>query len=163
MNTETSDTPEPLDLDFAGQINVEATCAGCGYSLRGLQATGLCPECSYPIADSIRPKVPRRSSGQRAFTILWTAILFTALVVDLSISALEATEEGVVTTILFAAIWGFLVVSSIIALIVAGVSERATVATWFVLIAGLLLASAAALVHVVLVPVLMPVTVIVAV
>ncbi len=46
-----ADQPAP---DDTGEIRTDLACQRCGYNLRGLNATGLCPECGTPISLSLR-------------------------------------------------------------------------------------------------------------
>lgn len=160
MSNETSDTPEPIDLDFAGQINIEATCSGCGYSLRGLKQNGRRPECSYPIIDSLRPVTPHRNRGQKAFMIMCGVVVLGILFADLGLSVFMPSEYGLDTTILFGIIWAFVVFWGIIALIAVELHARATAALWVVLILGVLLAILATTIHVITIPILMPVMIV---
>jgi hypothetical protein len=41
-------------LDTDGRLIVDAPCVGCGYNLRTASLTGICPECSHPVAHSVQ-------------------------------------------------------------------------------------------------------------
>ena len=43
---------EQCDAD--GRVCVDAPCLNCGYNLRTLLTTGLCPECGQPVMPSLR-------------------------------------------------------------------------------------------------------------
>ena len=45
-------TPEGIRLDAASRIDVDLHCLKCGYNLRGLLPSGLCPECGTPVGRS---------------------------------------------------------------------------------------------------------------
>ena len=47
----------PLRFDTDGRIASRAICVGCGYSLRGLDLKGTCPECGLQISISTRPNL----------------------------------------------------------------------------------------------------------
>ncbi len=47
-----SDLP-PIMLDDRGCIAQDIACRSCGYALRGLPPTGVCPECATPVGRSI--------------------------------------------------------------------------------------------------------------
>ncbi len=38
-----------------GEVIVDVACRACGYNLRGLPASGVCPECACPLARSLLP------------------------------------------------------------------------------------------------------------
>jgi Zn finger protein HypA/HybF involved in hydrogenase expression len=44
----------PSAVDEHGRVAVDALCLTCGYNIRGLEATGRCPECGVAIANSVR-------------------------------------------------------------------------------------------------------------
>ena len=50
--------PEPAieaaAVDAQGVVVSDAPCRQCGYNLRGLNKTGVCPECASPVAVSVR-------------------------------------------------------------------------------------------------------------
>ncbi|NLX21944.1 MAG: hypothetical protein GXY55_09795 [Phycisphaerae bacterium] len=52
----------------AGPIDHDLSCSHCSYNLRGLLASGLCPECGQPIATAVDAAV-------RRLTPQWTAML----------------------------------------------------------------------------------------
>lgn len=51
VKTTPSDEDNPVD---AASIETDIYCIRCGYNLRGLQRSSCCPECSMPVADSLR-------------------------------------------------------------------------------------------------------------
>jgi hypothetical protein len=44
----------PAAVDDQGRVVVDALCLSCGYNIRGLDASGPCPECGVAIANSVR-------------------------------------------------------------------------------------------------------------
>ncbi len=56
--------PTAETLDAAGCVAVDAPCVGCGYNVRTLHSSGLCPECGHSINHSLRgyflPYAPAR-------------------------------------------------------------------------------------------------------
>ena len=61
----------------------ELTCHRCGYSLRGLSRTGVCPECGFAIEHSIRrDHVQRWTRGRVAFVVVWSSIIALAMVLN---------------------------------------------------------------------------------
>lgn len=46
--------PPTAALDADGRIAIDAHCINCGYNLRTLGATAVCPECAHPVTLSIR-------------------------------------------------------------------------------------------------------------
>ena len=52
--------PRPVEI-ADGRINQDCKCISCGYNLRTLPATGVCPECGNPydaMAATARPRSP---------------------------------------------------------------------------------------------------------
>jgi hypothetical protein len=41
-------------LDAEGRVAADIPCVRCGYNVRTLPATGVCPECAHPVAWSLR-------------------------------------------------------------------------------------------------------------
>lgn len=41
-------------IDAAGMVAADVPCRRCGYNVRGLQITGLCPECATPVGLSVQ-------------------------------------------------------------------------------------------------------------
>jgi len=46
---------EPSSSSPPTHIAIDLPCVGCGYNLRTLSVTGLCPECARAVADSLPP------------------------------------------------------------------------------------------------------------
>jgi len=44
--------PSAIPLDDDGRITINVACVNCGYNLRTLLASGVCPECAAPVAHS---------------------------------------------------------------------------------------------------------------
>ena len=53
MSDQTNQTSTTI-LDDTGHIATDLPCVNCGYNLRTLSATGICPECAAPVAQSTR-------------------------------------------------------------------------------------------------------------
>ena len=56
-------SPEALDgAAMSSLLGYDAACLTCGYNLRGLPLSGVCPECSAPVenASSTSSQAPAR-------------------------------------------------------------------------------------------------------
>ena len=51
-------------MDHAQTITTDIPCQNCKYNLRGLNQTGLCPECGWPIWVSVRSHFEPAASGR---------------------------------------------------------------------------------------------------
>lgn len=77
------EAPVPIGAD--GNLTADRACVRCGYNLRGLPRAGVCPECSTPVADSLRTKVLKYSSPEylaklhRGVFLVQTAIIIQIL------------------------------------------------------------------------------------
>src|SRR5262245_2317173 len=63
-------------VDWSGMpqfsnVGVSVACGGCGYDLRGLPVTGVCPECGRPVAAAV-PACPRCDRMHRRVVALET-------------------------------------------------------------------------------------------
>ena len=73
----------PIGAD--GNLAADRACVRCGYNLRGLPRAGVCPECSTPVADSLRTKILKYSSPEylaklhRGVFLVQTAIIIQIL------------------------------------------------------------------------------------
>ncbi len=61
MPTPEESSEVPLHADGHSLVHAHLACANCGYNLRGLPVTGVCPECAWPIRNSHYPDSPYRS------------------------------------------------------------------------------------------------------
>ncbi|MCC6676675.1 MAG: hypothetical protein IT436_05980 [Phycisphaerales bacterium] len=71
-------------------VDFDQACIRCGYNVRGLPTTGLCPECATPVADSLRgfllryaaPEYRRRLVGALGLVtngiLILIVVMFTA-------------------------------------------------------------------------------------
>lgn len=77
-------------------VRVKLKCRGCGYDLRGLSATGTCPECGHPINKTVLSTLDPETSGlPRLRTPTRTAMAYLVMVIMMFLS----TCLGVATTI----------------------------------------------------------------
>lgn len=110
----------PELLDEGGHVAADRACVGCGYNLRTLPATGHCPECGHPIADSVRPLsfidadrdwLTSLSSGAAVLTIVFiSTTVFVAVGAGLTLLApsLRSIAYNQCTISALAAFWPLL-------------------------------------------------------
>ena len=113
----------------------EVLCVGCGYSLRGLNAEGVCPECGIPVERSLvddrlanaEPSwLARICRGQAwltvgASTLAWTTIagLIAVILLPLAMFPFQLQVQSVVLLVFWIA-WLILVVASLLASAIGG-------------------------------------------
>lgn len=56
-------------LDRTQPITTDIPCQNCEYNLRGLDQTGLCPECGSPISVSVRSHFEPTASSGRPYVV----------------------------------------------------------------------------------------------
>jgi hypothetical protein len=61
--------PLATSLDSQGFVAVDIHCRKCGYNVRGLRHTGLCPECATPVGISLTGDMLRYSNPEWVATI----------------------------------------------------------------------------------------------
>ena len=100
-------------LEEGLRVAVDVPCVGCGYNLRMLMVTGLCPECAMPVAPSIEAeratatfnlKRVRRGAVLLAFSMLIESAFSGGLYfghVDLLFNDHEAIRTAVLSIISF--------------------------------------------------------------
>jgi len=69
---------DSLECEGSGGISSDTPCGWCGYNLRGLKPTGLCPECGKPVCHSLRRQGERQEMPSRLFR--WCRAAYVAAV-----------------------------------------------------------------------------------
>ena len=91
-----------LKRDAEGRLAEDLPCRGCGYNLRGLDESGLCPECSAPVGRSVTGDLLRFADPQ------WVERLVTGLG-----WAIVGILAGIVTNVLVTVTFQFLIGAAI--------------------------------------------------
>ncbi len=107
------EAPVPIGAD--GNLAADRACVRCGYNLRGLPRAGVCPECSTPVADSLRTKILKYSSPEylaslhRGVFLVQTAIIVQILIGFTMFGGALAMKNAVAQLQLIAGLVGLLV------------------------------------------------------
>jgi hypothetical protein len=84
---ESGSDPSGARADAARRISADVRCFRCGYNVRGLAVTGVCPECAYPLIVTLRKRATqlreRWTSTQGASVALWGAGILFLLTLEL--------------------------------------------------------------------------------
>lgn len=84
--------PPPPDL-----AHTDVPCVGCGYNLRGLEASGKCPECGLDISRSLHgDQLVYSGSAYLASLCRGIRIIFAALIAQVALLALGIAAGAVV-------------------------------------------------------------------
>jgi len=80
--------PPPIPPPADGALEPGFYCAGCGYALDGLKATGVCPECGMPVSRSLAGDLLRDASSEYvsqlhrgASLVYWSLIAMVVLTI----------------------------------------------------------------------------------
>lgn len=80
---------EPPDEPPPAAVRNDVFCRRCGYDLRGLAESGLCPECATPVATSLRGNLLRYSDERYLATLhRGVVLILVAVAVQLVLSIL---------------------------------------------------------------------------
>jgi hypothetical protein len=80
----------------AGHVAVNLLCDQCGYNLRTLATDARCPECSYPVAETLRPDDLRYAPYPYVRKLANGCSLLSAAALMLLIDAVLFTTIGIV-------------------------------------------------------------------
>lgn len=113
-----------------------AACLGCGYSLSGLSAGGLCPECGLSIPDPAKT-VLLYGTAKNQETVVWRQVVWVVLGLYgfvFSQGFFYAMTQGYLWAVVFA---GFVLVASLIAMLMTGTAKKTAVECFAFTTAGL--------------------------
>ena len=101
------------------EISVDLACGQCGYNLRGLRADARCPECAFPISESIEivrtPVRPEELARLReGLSLLMRCVGGVALVFLAAVAAIEFLGSAQVGGTAVAPLvgWGYLIATT---------------------------------------------------
>lgn len=108
-------------------------CLRCGYNIRGLMDTGICPECGSPVRDSLRGNLLRYASPEyvarleRGARLVWwsIAVVLLMIIVGVAISAMAAGMGGP-----GGPVWGGTAIGSLFALVMLASSALGLFGWW---------------------------------
>jgi hypothetical protein len=90
LDPDGSAPPTPPDV-----VLPDLACSGCSYNLRGLPLTGACPECSAPVADSLRARsLPFAAPHYRATLLAGLNTVLTGLLLLIGVTIAQAAVHA---------------------------------------------------------------------